>query len=297
MKKTTITRAIVAIAAAAAMSATVLAGTAMATETQTMYRLYNPNSGEHFYTADANERAATIGAGWNDEGTAWVAPKSSSTPVHRLYSGTDHHYTMDAGEKDALIACGWSYEGIGWYSDDAKGVPLYRQFNPNVDPGAPTNNSGSHNYTTSKAEHDSLVAGGWKGEGVAWYGCKAPASNAPGTGGSGSGGSGNGASPQPPSTGTADDYGRCPSWQDGKHIFCAIPAGAKGVHICRCGETFATSRELDDHKMQMIAEQEAWYREHNVPMEEWVFSGHAYATYDVTEGATGICFCGAERFN
>lgn len=138
--------------------------------TRVMYRLYNPNSGEHFYTADVSERDAVAAAGWSYEGEGWTAPTASSTPVHRLYSGTDHHYCIGEGEKDALVAAGWSYEGIGWYSDDAKGVPLYRQFNPNVDPTAPVNNSGSHNYTTSLDEHNHLVSIGWNDEGIGWYG-------------------------------------------------------------------------------------------------------------------------------
>ena len=49
-------------------------------------------------------------------------------------------------------------------------MPLYRQFNPNVNPRASRNNSGSHNYTTSKAENDKLVSLGWKAEGIGWYG-------------------------------------------------------------------------------------------------------------------------------
>ena len=143
---------------------------ALAAGTSTMYRLYNPNSGEHFYTANSSERDNVVRAGWNYEGIGWTAPAKSNTPVYRLYSGTDHHYTMSAAEKDWLVSVGWKYEGIGWYSDDAKGVPLYRQFNPNVQPSAPRNNSGSHNYTTSKAENDHLVSVGWRAEGIGWYG-------------------------------------------------------------------------------------------------------------------------------
>ena len=135
-----------------------------------MYRLYNPNSGEHFYTANASERDNLVRVGWVYEGVGWTAPATSKAPVYRLYSGTDHHYTTDASERDMLVRAGWKSEGVGWYSDDARGTPLYRQFNPNVNPSAPRNNSGSHNYTTSKAEHDRLVAIGWKGEGIAWYG-------------------------------------------------------------------------------------------------------------------------------
>ena len=143
--------------------------------TQVMYRLYNPNSGEHFYTASTVERDATIAAGWNDEGIGWTAPSESNTPVYRLYSGTDHHYTMSIVERDHLIDVGWTLEGdnaegIAWYSDDQKRVPLYRQFNPNVDPTAPFNNSGSHNYTTSLEEHEQLISIGWRGEDVGWYG-------------------------------------------------------------------------------------------------------------------------------
>lgn len=108
-------------------------------------------------------------AGWNYEGIGWTAPADGNA-VYRLYSGTDHHYTMSEVERDHLISVGWSYEGIGWYSDADESVALYRQFNPNVQPSAPTNNSGSHNYTLSKVENDSLVSAGWNEEGIGWYG-------------------------------------------------------------------------------------------------------------------------------
>lgn len=135
-----------------------------------MHRMYNPNSGEHFYTASTFERNSLVNSGWQYEGTGWLAPATSPTPVYRLYSGTDHHYTTSVEEKEYLEKQGWSYEDIGWYSaDESTGEPLYRQFNPNVDPSAPTNNSGSHNYTTSKMENDSLVATGWNAEGIGWY--------------------------------------------------------------------------------------------------------------------------------
>lgn len=143
--------------------------TGAAAETD-MYRLYNPNSGEHFYTADLNEAKNVLKAGWQWEGIGWVAPKRSSTPVYRLYSGTDHHYTTSAKERDWDVEQGWKYEGIGWYSDEAKSTPLYREFNPNVDPSAERNNSGSHNYTTSREENDGLVSKGWNAEGIGWYG-------------------------------------------------------------------------------------------------------------------------------
>ena len=137
---------------------------------KTMYRLYNPNSGEHFYTSNENEARSVEASGWTYEGIAWYAPVVSWTRVYRLYNPYvgDHHYTTDRGERDALMAVGWKSEGLGWYSDDAHGIPLYRQYNPNAV-------TGSHNYTASIDENNALVALGWRAEGIGWYGCVPPA--------------------------------------------------------------------------------------------------------------------------
>jgi len=134
-------------------------------DTVNMYRLYNWNNGEHFYTSSLPERANLIRAGWMDEGIGWVAPRTSGTPVYRLYNqyGGEHHYTTSLSERNYLISLGWNDEGIGWYSDDQRRVPLYRQYNPN----AYANN---HNYTTSLSENNWLVSIGWRAEGIGWYG-------------------------------------------------------------------------------------------------------------------------------
>ena len=133
-------------------------------ETINMYRLYNPNSGEHFYTSSIEERNVLIDAGWNYEGVGWIAPSTSSTPVYRLYNqfGGEHHYTTDLTERNYLISIGWNDEGIGWYSDDDQSIPLYRQYNPNQ-------YANNHNYTVSQEENDWLVSLGWQAEGIGWY--------------------------------------------------------------------------------------------------------------------------------
>lgn len=129
-----------------------------------MYRLYNPNSGEHFYTASAHERDEVAAAGWNYEGVGWTAP-SEGQAVYRLYNSIagDHHYTMSSHERDTLVGLGWTNEGIGWYSGGY--TPLMREYNPNQ-------YANNHNYTTSQNEHDTLVGLGWNDEGIAWYGIK-----------------------------------------------------------------------------------------------------------------------------
>ena len=134
-----------------------------------MYRLYNPNSWEHFYTGNEKEKDALVGMGWQDEGVGWFAPITSDTPVYRLYNpnnGGDHHYTMNKKEYDALVEAGWIGEDVRWFSDDNESVPVYREYNP----GAAIRN---HNYTANKKEHDALVnVYGWKDEGIGWYGTK-----------------------------------------------------------------------------------------------------------------------------
>lgn len=127
-----------------------------------MYRLYNPNSGEHFYTKSVGERNNLVAAGWKYEGIAWSAP-SKGSPVYRMYNPNagDHHYTTSVSEKNMLLSVGWRYEGIGWYS--GSGTPLYRAYNPNAV-------AGSHHYTTSMSEIVMLLSYGWRFEGIAWYG-------------------------------------------------------------------------------------------------------------------------------
>ena len=130
-----------------------------------MYRLYNPNSGEHFYTSSESEAISIASIGWQWEGIGWVAPSMSDTPVYRLYNpnGGDHFFTTSESERDGLVKKGWKYEGIGWYSDaEGTGLVVYRQYNKNA-------KTGSHNYTTSASENASLVKMGWTAEGIAWY--------------------------------------------------------------------------------------------------------------------------------
>ena len=129
-----------------------------------LYRLYNENSGEHFYTADINEANTLISYGWLPEGIGWYAPKSSQYPVYRLYNPVagDHHYTRDPMERSALIQMGWKDEDIAWYSAGPDGKAVYRQYNPYAE-------TGSHNYTLDANENQELIKIGWVGEDIGWY--------------------------------------------------------------------------------------------------------------------------------
>jgi len=131
------------------------------------FRLYNPNSGEHFYTANKDEAEYLDQIGWTMEGTGWTVPDVSVNPVYRLYNpyaqGGDHHYTMDENEKNTLVRSGWNDEGISFYAgteynaDDA--AYIYREYNPNQ-------YARNHNYTISEEEHRTLISLGWQDEGM-----------------------------------------------------------------------------------------------------------------------------------
>ncbi|KKW70508.1 hypothetical protein VN96_2362 [Lactococcus cremoris] len=72
-----------------------------------IYRLYNKNTGEHFYTSSAFERDSVNKSGWSYEGVGWIAPKKSSTPIYRVFNpnakGGDHYYTKSNYEANQLV--------------------------------------------------------------------------------------------------------------------------------------------------------------------------------------------------
>ena len=134
-------------------------------------RMYNPNSGEHFYTGSQEEVQILIDAGWNFEGPGFITP-TTGIPIYRLYSEKygDHFYTTSETERDMLVADGWKLEGenngIAFPSADTSGKPMYRLYNPNA---YSSEKAGAHHFTTSMQEVRILEAAGWEFEGTAWY--------------------------------------------------------------------------------------------------------------------------------
>ena len=129
-----------------------------------MFRMYDPNSGEHFYTGSDVERDNLIAAGWNYEGVGFTFPLTTGDPVHRLYDPVygEHLYTMDVEEMNMLLAQGWNYEGIAFNSGFENEVPQYRLHNPNATRGA-------YHFTASLEERDMLISLGWEYQGIGWY--------------------------------------------------------------------------------------------------------------------------------
>ena len=129
-----------------------------------MFRMYDPNSGEHFYTGSEVEKNNLIAAGWKYEGVGFTFPLTTGDPVHRLYDPAtgEHLYTMDVAEMSMLLAQGWNYEGIAFNSGFENEVPQYRLHNPNATRGA-------YHFTASEVEKNNLIAAGWEYQGIGWY--------------------------------------------------------------------------------------------------------------------------------
>lgn len=128
--------------------------------TYDVFRLYNPNSGDHMFTTDKDERSNMVRAGWKDEGVAWKGADTGRI-VYRLYNPNngDHMFTIKFSEADDLVKHGWKYEGAN-FASARDGKPVFRLYNPN---------NGDHMFTPSASERDDLVKLGWKNEGVAFY--------------------------------------------------------------------------------------------------------------------------------
>ncbi|WP_245811606.1 GH25 family lysozyme [Lactococcus fujiensis] len=133
-----------------------------------VYRLYNPNNLEHFYTSSLNEKNTLVNIGWGKyEGISYYAPVSGGIPVYRLYHpGIKMHlYTTDTNEKNVLSKSGWNYEGIVFYAATSStgDTPVYRLYNSGIK---------QHLFTTDLNEKNVLSKSGWNYEGISWYGLK-----------------------------------------------------------------------------------------------------------------------------
>lgn len=129
-----------------------------------LFRSYNPNSGEHFFTTDYAEASWLASQGWVGEQTAWSVPEKGDI-VYRLYNPNagDHIYTKSIVEYDWLAEQGWTQEGASFLSDTRDEVPVYRSYNKNA------LKAGAHMFTTSKSEHDGLINIGWNNEDISFY--------------------------------------------------------------------------------------------------------------------------------
>jgi Repeat of unknown function (DUF5648)/Clostridium epsilon toxin ETX/Bacillus mosquitocidal toxin MTX2 len=140
-----------------------------------LFRLFNKNTGDHFYTTSESERQNAIkNLHYDNEGIAcYISPVESSglIPLYRMYNGTDHFYTTSTNEYNVAWNQGGynqdSLDLIAGYvtaNPDSSLSPLYRVYN-GID----------HFYTCSEAERDDSINNlGYQDEGTACYVIGAP---------------------------------------------------------------------------------------------------------------------------
>jgi hypothetical protein len=82
-----------------------------------LYRVYNPNDGNHLFTLNSHEKNELTALGWHDEGVGWRVSLSGK-PVYRIYNpgSGEHIYTLNYEEVKAAVAAGMHDEGIAWWS-------------------------------------------------------------------------------------------------------------------------------------------------------------------------------------
>ena len=88
-------------------------------DTLPVYRLYNPNGNEHFFTIDKEEAETLEECGWISEGIRFHAYDTDSEQgvhLYRAYNPNDghHFFTTDKAEQDYVVSLGFRDEGIGW---------------------------------------------------------------------------------------------------------------------------------------------------------------------------------------
>lgn len=140
-----------------------------------IYRLFNPATGFHLYSANSTEidlLTGISGQGFINEGVAYSTTAIASQPLHRFYQAGSgrHFYSANNAERDALLAnpvSGYIYEGVALQVYAAAAAPL--NSTPVVrfyDPA-----TANHFYTASPAEQQLLqvTQPDWIMEGVAWY--------------------------------------------------------------------------------------------------------------------------------
>jgi len=147
-------------------------GTFAIAATGPVYRLYNPKTGEHFYTVSHSE-AITNGCsnpGYKLEASSYFLSDDISIPnattVSRLYSNDtgDRLYSISANEISAAIVAGYHIETpsafLAQTTWPSGGATVFRLYNVKTH---------RHLYTWNAGERDTAISNGYTNEGNAFY--------------------------------------------------------------------------------------------------------------------------------
>ena len=124
-----------------------------------LYRVYNPNNGDHYFTTDKGEYKALVAMGWQAEGVRYQVINNRGnaplgTAIFSVYNpNTGEHLLTEEGEADALAQVGWIKEDLKFYTVQNGSESVVRVYNPNT-------NGPAHLYTDA-SEANGLAKIGW----------------------------------------------------------------------------------------------------------------------------------------
>ena len=127
-----------------------------------LFRIYNPNNGDHVFTSSEPERRFLAANGWSDETSrsfdVYRFKGAGLVAVYRLYNpnNSGHYYTTSIYERASLVTAGWVYEKIEGFVFEASQTDtteIYHLYNPN---------GGQHLFTIGTGERDGLLQAGWQ---------------------------------------------------------------------------------------------------------------------------------------
>ncbi|RSX50275.1 hypothetical protein D2E25_2046, partial [Bifidobacterium goeldii] len=96
-----------------------------------VYRVYNPNNGEHLLTSSKGEALYLASIGWNldddanqdgklaDNEYQFLAPQGATKTVYRVYNPNSgfHHYTTSKAEANNLVKLGWKLDSVNFKAE------------------------------------------------------------------------------------------------------------------------------------------------------------------------------------
>lgn len=126
-----------------------------------VFRYFNVNTDDHFFTTNINELGNGSNNGWIFEGVGFFAPSMIAypniIPIYRYYSASkgDHFYTRTPGSYNKFVSEGIAF--YAFYPGSSGAMPVYRYFN---------GNKSDHHYTKNPSEGS---MGGYSYEGIEFY--------------------------------------------------------------------------------------------------------------------------------
>ena len=124
-----------------------------------VWRLYNPKSGGHFFSANYTEVNTYLMNGWKSDGIVSYSSDNGDISVHRLYNPKTNYHILssNSAEINSLKSQGWKDDGE-IFKANSSGKPVWR-----------LSNKGRYFATNNTDELSIYKNAGWNIDGISYY--------------------------------------------------------------------------------------------------------------------------------